>query len=96
MWRIAKNHVKYYNQRWCVEKFIRTAKQHLGLGDCQSTSVKKQQAHIYLVMYAYAILEINRNYKRKKSVESVLHLIRRQKFLLKISRYFDLEEIFMA
>ncbi len=75
MWRIAKNHVKYYNQRWCVEKFIRTAKQHLGLGDCQSTSVKKQQAHIYLVMYAYAILEINRNYKRKKSVESVLHPI---------------------
>ncbi len=75
IWRTAKNHVKYYNRRWCVEKFIRTAKQHLGLGDCQSTSEKKQQAHIYLVMYAYAILEVNRNYKRKKFVESVLHSI---------------------
>ena len=38
----------------------------LGLADCQSTYRIKQHAHIFLVMTAYAQLELMKNYKTEK------------------------------
>jgi hypothetical protein len=94
--RTPKEHVIAYKKRWPSEKFHRTAKQHLGLAHCQSTSIRKQFAHIFLVMYSYAILEIIKNDKKKKSPEEVLHPIRRQKLTQNLTRYLGLEETFMA
>ena len=37
--------------------FFRTAKQHLGLGDCQSRKLKLQKNHIINVFFAYALLQ---------------------------------------
>jgi hypothetical protein len=94
--RKPKDHVKAYSQRWPVEKKIRTSKQHLGATHCQSMSKAKQKFHIFSVMVSYAILQLAKIDKRKKSVEEILHLIRRQKQYNVISRYIDLERTFVT
>lgn len=78
--RKPKEHIFAYNKRWTQEKFHRTSKQHLGLAHCQSTKVNKQDAHIFLIMYSYALLQVMKFDKKKKSVEVILHYIRCQKF----------------
>lgn len=75
----AKEQAKAYKIRWNIEKVFRTAKQSLGLGDCQCIEIKKQQTHIFSVFLAYAKLEEQRNFKQKQSVEQVLRKIRVQK-----------------
>ena len=60
----SANHKLLYSYRLNIEKFFRTAKQHLGLKDCQSTKHKLQKNHITNVFFAYAILQavaINQN-----------------------------------
>lgn len=94
--RSPTEHVEAYKKRWPVEKFFRTAKQHLGLTHCQSTDINRQRFHIFSVMLSYALLEIARYYKKKTSVEEVLHSIRRQKSLLLMLENHDLELTFMC
>jgi len=94
--RKPKAHVKAYSQRWPVEKKIRTAKQSLGITHCQSTNPEKQRFHIFSVMVTYAILQLAKADKRKKSVEEVLHMIRRQKQYNVMLRYIDLNETLMS
>lgn len=94
--RAPKEHVIAYKKRWPQEKFHRTAKQKLGLGDCQSTMRNKQHAHIFLVMHTYAILELMKIAKKKKSVEDILHKLRCQKSGQSTCEFTDLEETFMA
>jgi hypothetical protein len=94
--RSPKNHVLAYKQRWPSEKYHRTAKQHLGLADNQSTNADKQRLHVFSVMISYAILELIRIDKKKQSVEEILHQIRRQKLTGILSRFIDLEQTFMS
>ena len=94
--RSAKNHVISYAKRWCIEKFFRTAKQHLGLADCQSTNIEKQKAHIFLVMFSYAELSLIKNAKKKKSIEDVLHPVRWQKSTQEIEKYLVFNKTFMC
>jgi len=75
----AKEQAKAYNIRWNIEKIFRTTKQSLGLTDCQSTSLQKQQLHIFSVFLAYTKLEEQKVYRRKKSVEQILTNMRAQK-----------------
>lgn len=75
----AKEQAKTYNIRWNIEKIFRTTKQSLGLADCQSTNLKKQRLHIFSVFLAYAKLEEQKVYKRKKSVEQIIKIMRVQK-----------------
>lgn len=42
----AREHVRAYEYRWHIEKFFRTAKQHLGLNVCQSRKAILQQNHL--------------------------------------------------
>lgn len=42
-----------YTHRWKIESFFRKCKQTLGLGDCLSRSLKKQEAHCLAVFLAY-------------------------------------------
>jgi len=65
-----------YKQRWIIEKFFRTAKQRLGLKDCQLLSAEKQMLHIYLVMQAYYDLEMLRVKENLSSVDvAVKHFL---------------------
>jgi len=94
--RTPQEHVVAYKKRWPQEKFHRTAKQKLGLADCQSTYRNKQHAHIFLVMTTYAQLELMKIYKRKKSPEEIVNLFRHQKSPKDFRDLRDLEETFMA
>lgn len=46
--------IKLYRIRWKIEVFHRTAKQYLGLSDCQMITIEKQRQHVLHVMHAYA------------------------------------------
>jgi len=94
--RTPQEHVIAYKKRWPQEKFHRTAKQKLGLADCQSTSRTKQHAHIFLVMTTYSQLELMKIYKRKRSPEEIVNLFRHQKSPKDFRDLQDLEETFMA
>jgi len=92
----AKEQAKAYNIRWNIEKIFRTAKQSLGLGDCQCLEIEKQRTHIFAVFYAYAKLEEQKKFKRKRSVEQVLNDLRFQKTPLKDFRSLFLEQTIMS
>ena len=46
--------IKLYRIRWNIEMFHRTAKQYLGISDCQMRAIEKQRQHVLHVMHAYA------------------------------------------
>jgi len=94
--KTARKHVITYRKRWPQEKFHRTAKQKLGLADCQSTSRYKQHAHIFMVMMAYTKLELMKIYKKKKSPEEIIKLFRHQKSPKDYRDLRNLEETFMV
>ena len=70
-----KQHILSYERRWPIEKMFRTLKQSLGIQHCQSNSRKKQRAHIYATFLAFAELEKQKIYKKKKSPEEILKII---------------------
>ena len=74
-----KKTINTYKKRWNIEKFFRTAKQHLGLRDCQALSAAKQEAHIFVVFACYAWLQFQKFNQKTKNPEQILHKIRRQK-----------------
>jgi len=94
--RSAKDHVKAYEKRWPGEKFNRTSKQSLGISHCQSINFDKQRFHLFAVMVSYTVLQLMQIDQKKKSVEEILHPIRRQKKIDRLFQYLDLEETFMA
>ena len=91
----AKEQAKAYNIRWNIEKIFRTTKQSLGLGDCQCLEIEKQRIHIFSVFFAYAKLEEQKLFKRKKSVEQVLNDFRIQKTHMKDFQSRMLEQTIM-
>jgi hypothetical protein len=74
-----KKMISIYKKRWGIEKVFRTTKQHLGLRDCQARSASKQEAHIFAVFVAYAFIAIQKNNRKAKNPEQILHKIRRHK-----------------
>ncbi len=67
-----RKHVQVYGYRWNIEKFFRTAKQHLGLKDCQSRSRQTQSNHLMNVFLAYTLLIFECREKKLKNPEAVL------------------------
>lgn len=92
----AKEQAKAYGIRWNIEKIFRTAKQSLGLGDCQCVEIEKQRTHIFSVFFAYAKLEELKVFKRKKSVEQVLKKLRTQKICFNDIQSHVLEQTIMC
>lgn len=68
----ARDHVRAYEFRWVIEKFFRTAKQHLGLNDCQSRKLNLQKNHIMNVFFMYALLQIECKKTKHKTIESLI------------------------
>jgi hypothetical protein len=76
----AQQHVQAYAYRWAIEMFFRTAKQYLGLNDCQAQTRKAQEAHIFYVFFAYALAQIEKIKKRLKNPEEAIKLLKRKKY----------------
>lgn len=68
--------VELYRIRWNIELFHRTAKQYLGLGDCQMRSIEKQRQHILYVMHAYALASVQMALMNLDCVEDVINHLR--------------------
>lgn len=68
--------VALYKIRWNIELFHRTAKQYLGLKDCQMRSIEKQRQHVLFVMQAYALASIQRAALNLSCVEDVINNLR--------------------
>jgi len=76
----AKEQIAAYDLRWPMEKMIRTTKQKFGASQCQALQASKQQAHIMAGFFAYAILNSNKSYKEKHSVDELVNIIRKYHF----------------
>jgi hypothetical protein len=90
----AREHVLAYGYRWHIEKFFRTAKQHLGLNDCQSRKVDLQRNHQLNVFFTYALLQYERVKNRLKNVETAIKSIKPLHFNEIKSRFKRLVQIF--
>jgi SRSO17 transposase len=53
----AKKVFELYKKRWKIEMFFRTAKQSLGMTDCQCRSKDSQVKHLCYIMCAYVFLQ---------------------------------------
>ena len=70
-------HKLLYSYRWNIEMFFRTAKQHLGLGNCQSRKLKLQKNHLTNVFFAYALLQAKSIKQKLLNPETALHRFKR-------------------
>lgn len=73
-------HVKNYKKRWVIEKFFRTAKQHLGLQDCASTLLETQLDHVSSVLVSYACLQLEMHRRRYDTPEARLRALKRKNY----------------
>lgn len=64
--------IELYKIRWNIEVFHRTAKQYLGLKDCQMIVLEKQRQHALYVMHAYAIASVKTALMGLECVEDYL------------------------
>lgn len=71
--------IAIYEMRWYIEKFFRTAKQSLGLQQCQARSVEKHEVHIAAVCVAYVHLEEVKLRENLKSPEKALKWLQKLK-----------------
>ncbi|MBP6870104.1 transposase [Candidatus Babeliales bacterium] len=71
-------HVKIYKKRWTIEKMFRTAKQYLGLQDCQATTMQTHKNHISSVFLAYSHVVIAQKRKGLKSAEEAIRALKLQ------------------
>ncbi|MBA3752218.1 transposase, partial [Candidatus Dependentiae bacterium] len=71
----SKEYIRIYKRRWGIEMFHRTAKQSLGLKDCQSTKLDMQKVRLCNLFYIYAFLQYQKKLRKASSVESVIHSV---------------------
>ena len=94
--RSAREHVQLYNYRWNIEVFFRTAKQSLGLTECQSRKALLQTNHIYNVFFAYIILQFERRKRCLKNPEAALRYLKRKNYRALVSYLHSLDQIFQT
>ena len=68
--------IHLYRIRWNIELFHRTAKQYLGLNDCQMQAIEKQRQHVLHVMHAYALASVQSTLMGLGCVEDVINHLR--------------------
>ena len=72
-------YVKDYKKRWPIEKFFRTAKQHLGIQECFSRDLEIQSRHIAAVFVAYAIAQHQMKKCNLDNPEQAIKALKRKK-----------------
>ena len=68
-----------YKKRWKIEMFFRTAKQSLGMTDCQCRSKDSQIKHLCCIVCAYVFLQLERIKSKLASIEDARKLIQELK-----------------
>ena len=68
--------IDLYRIRWNIEVFHRTARQYLGLSDCQMRAIEKQRQHALHVMHAYALASVQAFLMGLPCVEDAIKHIR--------------------
>lgn len=76
----AREHVQIYGYRWNIEKFFRTAKQKLGLNDCQSLKQETQEKHIMNVFLTYILVQFERKKNKLKNPEAAIKSLKQRNF----------------
>ena len=89
-----QEHIKIYRMRWHIEKFFRTAKQRLGLKDCQSRKLVAQYNHILYVCVAYSLLQLERKSKKYKTPEEAHRRLRKKTYCDLIKHFSAPRQIF--
>lgn len=89
-----RQHVRTYSYRWNIEKFFRTAKQKLGLKDCQSRNRQMQNNHIMDVFLAYTFLISECREKCLKKPEEALRRRKGKNSRLSIKQFIRPDQIF--
>lgn len=92
----AREHIQLYDYRWNIEVFFRTAKQSLGLSECQSRKSLLQSNHIYNVFFAYCILQFEKRKKHLKNPEAALRFLKRKNYRALASYLSSLDQIFQT
>jgi hypothetical protein len=92
----SKNCVAIYRLRWDIEIFYRTAKQSLGLKDCQSTDLAMHKVRVYNVFYIYAFLQHQKKLQKSLNVESVIRYFRSGKEEDLMTALISFNEIFFG
>jgi len=90
----ATQHIQAYGCRWDIEKFFRTAKQKLGLNDCQSRKRDRQEKHIMSVFLAYAFAQLERIRLKSKNVERAIKSLKRYNFGQLFQRFSRSRQVF--
>jgi len=83
----AREHIQAYGYRWNIEKFFRTAKQKLGLNDCQSLKQETQEKHIMNVFLTYTLVQFERKKNKLKNPEAAIKSLKQRNFL-ELKSYF--------
>jgi hypothetical protein len=87
---VSSDYVHIYRFRWGIEVFYRTAKQSLGLKDCQSTDLNMQKIRLYNLFYTYAFLQHQKKLRKASNVESVirsLQLLKEEDIMLALDSF---------
>jgi SRSO17 transposase len=92
----ARDHANIYAYRWWIEMFFRTAKQSLGLMECQSRLLQRQKNHIYSVFLSYLFLQIERRRLHCKNPEEALRRFKRKSYKAAMHHLCSLDQIFQA
>ena len=87
-------HVRNYSARWSIEKFIRTAKQKLGLQECFSRSLRVQHNHVAAVFCAFALAQLEMKLRKTKTPEEAIRRLEKKNVQSLISRFSSLQQIF--
>lgn len=90
----AREHKQIYGFRWGIEKFFRSAKQHLGLNHCQAQSQIAQENHIMNVFFAYSLLQIERKKFSLENVEAALKRLKSKNYDNVMTYFKRSEQIF--
>lgn len=87
-------HVAIYKNRWPIEKFNRTSKQHLGLQECFSTKLDTQSKHVASVLLAYALAQVEMKKQKLSTPEDSIRSLRQKNFDFLERRFEALDQIF--
>ena len=88
-------YVKDYKKRWPIEKFFRTAKQHLGIKECFSRDLDIQACHVAAVFVAYAFAQYEMKKRNLDNPEQAIKALKRKKPKNLIDYFMRSNQIFL-